>query len=165
MRNWVVPTGFVIGVVALSAIALLREPAQFDSSTPEGTVQEYLQAISDEDYDRAFEVLHQESFDGCDGQDIARSAPSDFRSASLRSEGSGFNEVHFEPEFTGSREFIDPEVWVEVIIQRGDGGGLFGGGWDEWASIGLIDDDGFWWIVGDPWPHFVWSCAQFEGDF
>jgi hypothetical protein len=22
----------------------------------------------------------------------------------------------------------------------------------------LLDDDDFWWIVGDPWPYFTWEC-------
>lgn len=162
MRNWIVPLSVAAGVLILGAIALLREPAQFDPTTPEGTVQEYLQAISDENYDRAFEVLLPESFNGCDAQDIARAAPDDFYSASLRSNGGGFDEFRFDTDFGGDPGFIDPDVWVEVTIQRGDGGGPFGGGWEEWASIGLVEEGGFWWIVGDPWPHFVWSCARFE---
>lgn len=160
MRNWLAPAGIAVGVIALSAIALLREPAAFDVTTPEGVVQEYLQGIANEDFNEAFTYLHEESFRGCDAEDIARHTPDDFHSASLNSDGDAFRgEIHFEEEFGRGSPLPDADVWVDVIIQRGDGG-PFGGGWDEWASFGLVDEEGFWWIVGDPWPHFRWGCAR-----
>ncbi|TDI55747.1 MAG: hypothetical protein E2O96_04660, partial [Acidobacteria bacterium] len=63
--RWLWPLGIGLTVVALAIVALVREPVQLDPSTPEGTVQEYLQAISDEDYNKAFELLDPEGFEGC----------------------------------------------------------------------------------------------------
>ena len=134
-------------MVVLAAIALLRDPVLLDPTTPEGPVQEYLQAISDEDYQKAFETLDKESFEGCAPADIARSGWEQNFTASLPETS--------EP--TGDR------VFVEVTMRFGDGG-LFGGGWDSFETFVLVERDGFWWITEDPWPYFRWTCSG-EGDF
>ncbi len=162
MRKWMVPAGIAIVVIGLGTVALLRDPVQLDPNTPEGTVQEYLAAISVEDYARAFDVLHPASFEGCDPDDLARSAPREPFSATFSS----------EPGFFGGRDFVEerppgfeptaPDERVNVILRFG-GDGPFDSGWEQWESFGLITDDGFWWIVGDPWPYFSWSCRR--GDF
>ena len=60
VRGWLVPVGAAVLIVSLVAVALVREPAQLDPNTPEGTVQVYLQALSDGDYEGAFAVLDPE---------------------------------------------------------------------------------------------------------
>lgn len=142
--KWLWPAVISVVIVALVAIALLREPIQLDPTTPEGAVQEYLQAISDKDYEAAFELLHPESFEGCNPADIVRP---------------GFDET-----FTASiPESEDPpasgRAFVDVTMRFGDGG-PFGGSWESNEVFVLISEDGSWWITGDPWPYFVWSCVE-----
>ena len=48
---------------------------------------------------------------------------------------------------------------TSVFVNINHGGGGLGGGWTETTKFDLIDDGEFWWIVGDPWPYFIWSCA------
>ena len=85
--RWLWPLGIGLGVVALVIVALARQPVQLDPSTAEGTVQAYLQAISDEDYNKAFEALDPEGFEGCSTSDLARNAPREAFTATL-----GFSE-------------------------------------------------------------------------
>lgn len=146
---WLLPAGIGLIVIALVVVALVRKPVQLDPDTPEGTVQEYLQAISDEDYEGAFEMLAAEEFDGCVPSDIARYLPSEPFTAGL------------EPGDATPPD--DQAAFVNVRIRFGSGG-MFGSGWDTWESFQLVSSDGFWWITGDPWPHFVWECTQ-RGDF
>ncbi len=154
--RWLWPVGIVLTVITLVVVALAREPIQLDSSTPEGTVQEYLQAISDEDYNRAFEVLDPDGFEGCSTADLARSAPRDAFTATLGESGSN---NHTEP-IVGSGD----HVIVEVTLRFG-GGGLLGDTWDQHEIFFLTSEDGIWWITNDPgpWPYFTWACNR--GDF
>lgn len=145
--KWLWPA--VIGglVAALVVIALVRDPILLDPTTPEGTVQEYLQAISDEDWEGAFELLDPDSFEGCDAADIQRVTWQNTFTASLPEEG--------EPP-------AGEQVFVVVTMRFGDGG-PFGGGWSSDETFVLISNEGFWWITEDPWPYFHWECT--EGDF
>ncbi len=145
--KWLWPVVIGAAVTALVAIALLREPVQLDPTTPEGTVQQYLQAISDRDYVAAFELLDPESFEDCDPADIGQS--------------------RFDESFTASLpQAQDPpaagRAFVEVTMRFGDGG-PFGGTWESRELFVLISDDDFWWITDDPWPYFKWNCVR--GDF
>ncbi len=148
--KWLLPGGIGLLVVGLVIVALVREPVQLDPATPEGTIQEYLQAISDEEYDRAFELLRPATFEGCVPSDVARYAPTDPFTANLDDQASepGAGEDH---------------AIVNVRIRFG-ADGMFGSGWESWESFELVSEDGFWWITGDPWPHFIWECEQ-RGDF
>ncbi len=147
--QWLLPAGIGLLVVVLVVVALVREPVQLDPSTPEGTVQEYLQAIGDKDYDRALEILHPDEFEDCVAADIARSAPNDPFTASL--------------DDAESERGADDEVVVSVRMRFGTGG-MFGSSWENWETFTLRSEDGAWWITGRPWPHFHWECAE-RGDF
>lgn len=148
MKNWpkwlwpVVIGGFVI---ALVIVALVREPIQLDPTTPEGTVQEYLQAISDGDFEAALEALDPESFENCTAADLQRSVWQEDFTASLPSEPG-------DP--SGGRAF------VEVTMRFGSGGPVLGGGWDTQETFVLVEHDGFWWITEDPWPYFGFECRD-----
>ena len=162
ITRWLVPGGIAVVVIALGAIALLRDPLQLDPDTPEGTVQEYLLAISDEDFERAFKVLHPESFEGCDSADIARSRPREPFSATIDPDGEfGGFDGGFREEPPGFAP-VDPDATVSVILRFG-GSGPFDAGWENYEVFFLVEEDGFWWITGDPWPYFSWNCRQ--GDF
>lgn len=163
--RWLWPLGIGLTVVALVIVALVREPVQLDPSTPEGTVQEYLQAISDEDYNKAFELLDPEGFEGCTTSDLARSAPRDSFTATMGFSGDaerGFE--RFGPVDEDGRPPSRELVSVDVTL-RFDTGDVFSGSWDQYETFFLISENGSWWITDDPnpWPYFTWDCQR--GDF
>lgn len=154
--RWLWPLGIGLAVGALVIVALVREPVQLDPETPEGTVQEYLQAISDKDYDKAFAVLEPEEFEGCDAGDLARNAPRDPFTATLGV--SGDREAFRKLDEEGSPPSED-HIAIDVTLRFGSGG-LLGGSWDQYEIFFLTSSDGFWWITDDPWPWFKWDCKR-----
>lgn len=156
LPGWVMPAGLAVLVAALVAIALVRGPASFDPDTPEGAVQEYLVAITESRWDDAVEVIHEDWRRSCTGSDLESFAPGNF-SAQLGSSGGRFGGV-VEERFVDIEQGTSPTTpeettMVEVTIQRGGPGG-----WNEHVTFELGRTDGFWWLIGDPWPYFVWSC-------
>ena len=163
--RWLWPLGIGLAVVALVIVALVRQPVQLDLSTAEGTVQEYLQAISDGDYNKAFELLDPDGFEGCSASDLARSAPRDGFTATMGFSGDaehGFE--RFGPVDEDGRPPSGELVSVDVTL-RFDTGDVFSGSWDQYETFFLISEDGSWWITDnpDPWPYFTWDCQR--GDF
>ena len=163
LPTWVLPGFVFLGVAALVAIALARGPVELNPDSPEGTVQEYLQAWNEQRYDDAIAVVHEDWRGSCEGSDLARWEVGKF-TAELVDEADldGFfaERAFFEQEFEPGSPFPEMPVdttLVRVRITRGDG--PFGGGWDEGVVFELVDDDDFWWIVGQPWPYFSWDCG------
>jgi hypothetical protein len=147
MKNWpkwLWPVTIGVVVFVLVVVALVREPVQLDPATPEGTVQQYLQAISGGDFDAARELLDPESFDGCTAADIQRSVWEENFTASLPTEPG---------DHSGERAL------VEVTMRFGSGG-VLGGGWESQELFVLVDRDGLWRIAEDPWPYFGWDCRE-----
>jgi hypothetical protein len=141
LRRWVIPAGLVVLVVALVAVALYRGPTTFDPTTPEGAVQEYLQAVADGRWEDAFAVLDPEAFADCEPSDMM---------------------IGVTEPFTATHEgttYVGDRAGVEVKLRFGDPGGI-GSGWETWERFELIESDGFWYITGDPWPYFRWSCER-----
>lgn len=160
--GWLLPVGLGILIIALVAIALTRGPVSLDPDSAEGTVQEYLVAVNQERWDDAVAVIHDDWRGRCQGFDLQSFSQGDF-SAELGAP-SGFSGGFAEQEFTvvgedGATEATFPPntTTVEVTINHREGGGL-GSTWQEYVTFELFDDGEFWWIVGDPWPYFVWSC-------
>lgn len=156
LPGWLLPAGLAVLVAALVVIALTRGPTQFDPDTAEGAVQEYLSAVNEERWDDALEVLHEDWRAGCDGSDLAASSPGPF-TATLRAD-SELNRP-FSDDFvaipSGPGEtpptVPDEVTRVEVSIRQGEG-------FTNHVVFELVDDGEFWWLVGDPWPHFIWNC-------
>jgi hypothetical protein len=140
---WLLPAGVGLLVLVLVVVALVRDPVELDPETPEGTVQEYLQAISDGDYETAFELLHPDEFEGCVPSDIGRDLGNEPFTASLESDVEPMEELTI----------------VNVRIRFGTDG-PFGSGWETFESFELVSEDGFWWITGEPWPHFFFECRE-----
>ncbi|MFQ5523944.1 MAG: hypothetical protein ACE5F5_10245 [Acidimicrobiia bacterium] len=158
--GWLIPGVIALATVLLVVIALVREPAKLDPDTPEGTVQEYLLAVSEERWEDAFAVLDPEFFVGCDAADLARNAPREpFTAVLRRGDQRGLarpappNDAEFGPQ--GPKA----DAFVEVEIRFGDPG-PFSSGYSDYAFFELTEEDGFWWITNDPWPYFAWSCAE-----
>jgi hypothetical protein len=158
---WAIPTALGVLVVGLVIISLVRGPVEMDPDSPEGAVQQYLLAVDDRRWEDALEVFHPQWRGSCTADDLVGYHVDDF-TAQLGQGDSGmfgsrgmvdtFEQVGGEIEeqpLPGGTEFID------VTITHTD---AFGSTWDEWVQFELVDDDDFWWIVGDPWPYFVWNC-------
>jgi hypothetical protein len=158
LPGWIMPAGLALLVAILVTVALTRGPATFDPDTPEGAVQEYLVAMSEGRWDDAVEVIHEDWRRSCTGSDLESFAPGNF-SAELGSGGGRFGGI-VEERFTSVDPGVSPTMpdettMVEVTIQRGGPGG-----WNEHTTFELGRTDGFWWLIGDPWPYFVWSCEE-----
>ena len=163
--GWAFPAVIVLIVVALVAVALAGGPTKLNPDSAEGTVQQYLQAFNEERFDEAVELVHEDWRGSCDGEDLQGWRQDRF-SAELVEEGDfgqfgRFEEIAIEappfPDDSGPPDVTGETTSVFVNINHG-GGGL-GGGWVETTKFDLIDDGEFWWIVGDPWPYFIWSCS------
>jgi len=161
LARWGIPVGIAAVVAILVVVALVRDPVQLDPDSPEGTVQEYLQAISDERWEDAHAVLDPEGFAECNPSDIASNAPGQPFTASLQEgdarQGGRIEEVPSDDETTATTTPPDEERIVEVTLRFGDTGPL-GSGWTTHEVFEVVSRDGFWWISGDPWPYFGWSC-------
>jgi hypothetical protein len=148
-NRWLWPVVFAIAIVALAALALTREPVMLDPETPEGTVQAYLQAIGDHDYQAALEYLDPTFYEGCMASDIAAET----------SRQEPFSATLDET----STESIDANnAFVSVRMQFGTTGPL-GNGWTNWESFTLIKVNGTWLITENVWPYFSWACAEGNG--
>ena len=156
---WLLPAALGVVVVVLVTIALTRGPVSLDPDSPEGAVQEYLLAISDSRWDDAVAVIHDDWRGTCDGFDLQAFAPGDF-SAELGADNPpvGFVERgNFEPVDEEGLTLPENTTRVDVTINHHDGGG-FGTTWAEHVTFEVTFDGDFWWIVGDPWPYFLFSC-------
>lgn len=142
--RWWLGAGALGLVLVLVLIALSREPVQLDAGTPEGVVQRYLQAVSDREYEEAFDYLDPASYEGCDPSDLARNAPND-----------PFNALMQESE-----EFSTDRAFVEVTIRFGSGGGPLGDGWSQFETFQLVASNDSWLIAEDAWPYFGWDCRK-----
>lgn len=161
--RWVVPAGIAAVVVALVIVALVRDPVQLDPDTPEGTVQGYLQAVSEERWEDAYEVLDPQRFADCGPADIAAQAPGEPFTASLQAGDGSMVVERFEESGGGDVETTtttppEADVAVGVTLRFADSGPFGSGGWTTFEVFEVVSRDGFWWISGDPWPYFGWSC-------
>lgn len=160
--RWGVPAGIALAVAVLVTVALVRDPVRLDPDSPEGTVQEYLEAISEDRWEDAYAVLDPARFADCAPGDIAANAPGEPFTASLqRSDGGAvverFEEIGGDGVATTTTTPPDEETVVEVTLRFGDSG-LFGGGWTTHEAFEVVSRDSFWWVSGDPWPYFSWRC-------
>lgn len=142
--RWWLGVGGVGLVLTLVFIALAREPVELDSTTPEGVVQRYLQAISDDDCATAFDYLDPGYYDGCDTIALARSAPSEPFTASIDDDNASASGHPF----------------VSVTLRFGTGDGLFGSGWTTYEQFEMVNINGAWLITGEAWPYFNWDCRE-----
>jgi hypothetical protein len=160
-RTWLLPVGLLVLVVVLVVIALARGPITFEPDTPEGTVQEYLQAIKDERWEDAIAVIHTDWLGSCDTTDLERWATTDFTAKlGTDTDFDGVAERLVEPVPEGSMTTLPEDTeTVEVTITHVSGPGL-GSSWDEYVAFRLIQENGSWWLADDPWPYFVYSCRD-----
>jgi len=142
LKRWLIPVLVAVAVIALVVIALLRGQIQFDPTSPEGAVQEYLQAIVDKRWEDALAVLDPQAFETCGPEHISSHV--------------------WDQEFTASHvgtNYGSTFTFVEVQFEYRDGGPWGGGGW--WEQFTLFEENGLWYITDDPWPNFRFSCSRF----
>lgn len=159
---WMLPVGLAVLVVVLVTIALTRGPVTLDPETAEGTVQEYLLAISESRWDDALAVIHDDWRGTCQEIDLESFAPGDFSAELGSPDGFGGGVVREDFGVIGEGNEAGPTIpdnvtHVDVTINRQNDGG-FGNTWQEHVTFEVTFDGDFWWIVNDPWPYFVFSC-------
>jgi len=164
--GWMIATGLGVLVVGLVAVAMLRGPAELDPDSPEGTVQEYLMSLDDERWEDALGVLHPAWRGECQANDLMAMHVSEF-TAELGTASSGSRDELIVTDFRSEAgENTEKEGtlpfgtrFIDVTIHHLGEGGL-GSTWSEPVTFELVDEDDFWWIVGDPWPYFTWNCRD-----
>lgn len=126
----------VVAVIVIGAalVALTRsEPATLDPTTPEGTAQQYVQAVLDGDNATAKSLLLEEN---CDVD------PRYFGDQTVRAR-------LVDSTTDGATAVVD----IELIYSGGDP--LFGGyGYEERAQIELEMTADGWRVDPDSWPYF-----------
>ena len=130
--------GFVvaaIAVVSLIVVLAVKDPtAQLDVGTPEGVVQQYLNAATDRDFNQALTYLASDS--KCTIEDFDRAYIQD----SLRITLSGTSSTASTASIT-----------VKIETSNSD---LFSGLYSETQTFRLVKDDAGWKIAGIPWPTY-----------
>lgn len=157
-RAWLLPTGLIALVVVLVVIALTRGPVSLDPDTPEGTVQEYLQAIRDKRWEDAISVVDADWLGSCEATDLAQFADSDFTAKLGTDQTDTLRFVDIAPSPSES-PLPEPTEQVDVTISHTSGPGL-GSSWDEYVMFQLLEKNGFWWLADDPWPYFLYNCRD-----
>jgi hypothetical protein len=139
LPGWVLPTAGVVVVIALVAIGLNREPAQFDPDTPEGTVQAYIAALTAGEFEEAASYW---ADDGCIPESIEPTGGTPNISASLlRVDGT------------------DDDATVVIRITDNDADPVNGiSQWEEWFT--LERQEGEWRILQPSWPYYDQDCEE-----
>jgi hypothetical protein len=135
---WVVAGLVTLVVVVAAVVGALREPTVFDTTVPEGVVQQYVQAVLDGDYRAALQWMTDESAATC--------GPSDFR------------DVWVPESLTVTLDDVrttDGEAEVRVRLRSMAGPPPFGdGSYESDEAFYLVEGDGGWRLTGEPWPLY-----------
>jgi hypothetical protein len=135
LPGWLLPVAGALVVVLLVVAGLLRDTPDLDPSTPEGVVQDYLEAVFAGDQEAAAEFTEGE----CD-PNLGPGVPVDGVSASLVSVEGGDSQK---------------TVIVKLSEPSSDPiGGLIE--WEEWFN--LVNHDGDWVIQQPVWPYYGVEC-------
>jgi hypothetical protein len=140
-RKWVFPVVAGTILLVLTLIALFREPIVLDTATPEGTVQAFLQAIADDDFEAAHDQLSPGLQEECSTADISSAGPYEEFNATL-----------------GDVEEFDDETIVHVSLRLGNGSSLDGYTFDP-GPYRLRQESGDWGITEVAWPYFFYECG------
>jgi len=126
--------GTLVGVLLLVALlnGLGREVSNLDPSTPEGTVQGYLQALLADDRDSADSFLVADTEDPCLHDEVDW-VVDDARIA------------------LGAVDVDGPRATVEVVTTEVSEGALGGSRYDSSFDLVLVDGD--WRIEAADWPY------------
>jgi hypothetical protein len=130
--------GFIVAAISIVAfitvLSVNEDTPQLDATTPEGTVQQYLQSVTARDFDTAITYLSEDTkckitdFDQAYIQESIRISLSD---ASVTGDSAS----------------------VKVNIENSSGD-PFGGSYTESQAFRLVKSDSGWKIAGIPWPTY-----------
>lgn len=139
LPGWAGPVAGVVAVVALVIVGLTRGPAEFDPGSPEGTIQLYIEALVEGDFDTAASFWDES---GCFPASSIPSGGSPGASASLvRVEGND----------------IEATVVVRLTESSPDPlGGLYD--YEEWFTLVRRGDS--WQIRQPSWPYYELPCED-----
>jgi hypothetical protein len=136
---WVLPALGVATVVALVVFGLNRPPVELDPASPEGTVQQYLDALGRGDFDTAASFW---ATTGCTPESEIPTMPTDVAAA-----------------LEDVTEDGDGAVTVVVRITQSPSD-LMGGAYDYQEWFRLVDEDGTWRIEQPAWPYYDQFCEE-----
>lgn len=124
-----------ISIVAVIAVLAVKETTpQLDANTPEGTVQQYLQSVTERDFDSAITYLVIDT--KCNLEDFDQAYIQESLRVTLA-----------DTSITGNSAF------VKVSIENSSGG-PFAGGYTESKTFRLVNSDSGSKISGIPWPTY-----------
>lgn len=135
---WVLPALGVAVVVALVVFGLNRPPIVLDPDSPEGTVQQYIDALDRGDFETAASFW---STTSCTPQSVIPTMPTDVSVALEDVEGG------------------EERATVTVRITESGGDPMSGPyEWSEW--FGLVNESGVWRIEQPSWPYYDQVCEE-----
>jgi len=135
-RPLYIAIGTIVALVIVALTAVLARPAsvELDSSSPEGIVQRYTEAVIAGDDPTARESLAADLRQECD-----------------QIEAYGRDDTRVT--LSGTTEH-DDKATVEVTVTQ-NGGGVFGGEYTSDERFHLERDAGEWYITGTPWQFTI----------
>ncbi len=135
---WVLPALGVAVVVALVVFGLNRPPVELDPDSPEGVVQQYLDALGRGDFDTAASFW---ATTGCTPESVIPTMPIDVSAALEDVDESG------------------QQATVIVRIGESDTDPL-DGPYEHQEWFGLVNEDGSWRIEQPSWPYYDQVCEE-----
>lgn len=149
-------TGILVGIGVLVALALIlffvrdRDIEYVDESTPAGVVQNYVLALQQRDYERAYSYI-------AGGENTATQELFLNHFASY-----GGDEVRRTTvEIGETLDFSENRATVQVVIIRGSGG-IFDNVYRDTQSVNLRREEGEWKITAAPYPFWDYSWSYPE---
>lgn len=127
----------VIALAVIGISAVVSEPVSFDPDTPEGTVQTFVTAITEERWVDARSVLDRDLMARCDVADLSQ----------VR--GDDVSRVVIDDTTTTD----DSAVVSVTITHTSTGNPLNPSSWDEDVTFVLASEDGAWVIDEMSWPY------------
>ena len=135
--------GLAVLVIVAAIVVAFRSPAHFEPGTPEAVVQEYIEAVLDEDAAAARELLTQAMQSRCQLSDLERRYIRAEQSRILLVDSSiEDNEARVELEFTAAYGDDPFDIYESSFKEK----------------FKLRDVDGEWRIASAPWPYY--RCAE-----
>ena len=133
----------VVSIAVLAIAALVNDPVVLDPDRPEGAVQQYVQAVADEDWATARSFFTPELADRCTLADVSQSRVDNVSRVSIddvsRAEGRAVVSV--------------------VITYTSADDPLSTSTWDDRVTFVLVDSGG-WAFEEVSWPYF--PCERFD---
>lgn len=127
--------GLLLLAVVAGVISAVRDTPRFPAGSPEATVQSYLEAVFDQDFDKAMTYLAEDT--PCTVNNFPTYYPNDATRV-----------VHRDSRVDAA----NGRVFVHVDVINGDGGPFGQDGWTDQQTFEVTGSGDTWHISGVPWP-------------